>query len=58
MAMVLEFLTPVAGWAVGKVADTVWDVAIDQVKTKAPTDRCVGLAMGDALGSLVAKHVV
>ena len=32
--MVLEFLTPVAGWAVGKTADAVWGIATDQVKTK------------------------
>ena len=32
--MVLEFLTPVAGWALGKAADTAWTVATDQVQTK------------------------
>jgi hypothetical protein len=31
--MVLEFLTPVAGWALGKTADLVWEVATNQVQT-------------------------
>ena len=32
--MVVELLTPVAGWALGKTADTVWTLATDQVQTK------------------------
>ncbi len=31
--MVLEILTPVAGWALGKTADTAWDVATNRVQT-------------------------
>ncbi|MGD1942540.1 MAG: NACHT domain-containing protein [Leptolyngbyaceae cyanobacterium] len=32
--MVVELLTPVAGWALGKAADTAWTLATDQVQTK------------------------
>ncbi len=31
--MVVELLTPVASWALGKAADTVWTLATDQVQT-------------------------
>jgi HEAT repeat protein len=33
MIMVVELLTPVASWALGKTADTVWTLATDQVQT-------------------------
>ncbi|MEO1209551.1 MAG: HEAT repeat domain-containing protein, partial [Cyanobacteria bacterium J06638_20] len=29
----MELLTPIAGWALGKAADTVWSLAADQVQT-------------------------
>ncbi|MEM1309285.1 MAG: HEAT repeat domain-containing protein [Cyanobacteria bacterium P01_H01_bin.153] len=32
--MVVELLTPMAGWALGKAADTAWTVGTDQVQTK------------------------
>jgi hypothetical protein len=32
--MVVEWLTPIAGWALGKAADTAWTVATDQGQTK------------------------
>ena len=32
--MVVELLTPLAGWALGKTADTAWTLATNQVQTK------------------------
>jgi len=31
--MIVELLTPIASWALGKAADTVWTLATDQVQT-------------------------